>query len=206
MQQTTPMIGRIGPPKRLCNHLRYTPTGPQRGIKAGRLGTLEQSSTGTTSVEFVGSSVGGSSGNVIGRLHGIFVVGTAQAGDFGSVDFGGFGGFGSSTVGSGGSLGDFGRGLERIGNSSGLASGDASSGVFVIGTAQAGSFVGSGLSTGLGSFGRGLERIGSSSGLASGDTSSGLGSFGSGGLVGSAAGYGGGFISGTTGNFVGFGR
>ena len=36
------MIGMIGHPKRLCNDLRDTCTGPQRGIKAGRLGTRQQ--------------------------------------------------------------------------------------------------------------------------------------------------------------------
>ena len=42
MQQTTHMIGMIGYPKRLGNHLRYTLTGPQRTIKAGCLGALQQ--------------------------------------------------------------------------------------------------------------------------------------------------------------------
>ena len=42
MQQTTHVIGMIGHPKRLGHHLRYTPTGPQRGIKAGRLGARQQ--------------------------------------------------------------------------------------------------------------------------------------------------------------------
>ena len=42
MQQTTYMIGMIGHPKRLCNDLRDTPTGPQRRIKASRLRALKQ--------------------------------------------------------------------------------------------------------------------------------------------------------------------
>ena len=36
------MIGMIGHPKRLGNHLGYPLTGPQRAIKAGRLRALEQ--------------------------------------------------------------------------------------------------------------------------------------------------------------------
>ena len=36
------MIGMIGHPKPLGNHLRYPLTGPQRGIKASRLGARQQ--------------------------------------------------------------------------------------------------------------------------------------------------------------------
>ena len=42
MQQTTHMIGMIGHPKPLFNHLRYTATSPQCAIKAGCLGPRQQ--------------------------------------------------------------------------------------------------------------------------------------------------------------------
>lgn len=83
----------------------------------------------------VGCNVGCRVGDIVGCLHGIFVVGTAQAGGFGDVNFGGFGGFGGGTTGSGGSLDSFGSGLEGISDSRSKAGIGLSGGIFIVGTA-----------------------------------------------------------------------